>query len=311
MKNYIQASLFQVIFVLVLASFVQAGINTEMALGSRSYSLGQVATISYSDILNSINNPSSLSKDDKYTFSLYYSEPLDDSRNASTGFSIPTDYYGTFGLSYYYFILDDISGRDIDQNKMSSISWSQKQYVISWANQIYDLISYGINAKWLLDSFSNDNISYIRTDHIGIDFSFSISPNINITGFKNLGIGFTLKNLIQVNDDHEYLPKEFRFIAEKSARFDSNSLFFIFNYSRYEIFKNNYHSNLHFGLEYGYKFLFIRVGHNNNLSHKNDHFSLGIGIKYNLFKLDYGFGNYLYYDDFDQPVHNITLSFEI
>lgn len=311
MKRYIQTFIFQIVLIFILNCYLHAGISPEMALGSRSYSLGQVATISYSDILNSINNPSCLSNEDKYSFSLYYSEPFEDSKNASTGFCIPTEYYGTFGFSYYYFILDNIISRDVNQNNSNILSWSQKQFVISWANQIYDLISYGINAKWLLDSFFNENTSYMRTDHIGIDFSFSIFPNINITGFKNLGICFTFKNLIQLNDDNEYLPKEFRFIIEKSARFDSNSLFFIFNYSRYEIYKNNYHSNLHFGLEYGYKFLFIRVGHNNNLSYKNDNFSLGIGIKFKILKLDYGYGNYLYYGDFNQPVHNITLSVEI
>jgi hypothetical protein len=91
-----QTSWLLTIFILLTTiSFLDAQNLPEIAIGSRSFSLGQVATMSNTDVLNSINNPAALSKNNAYGFSLFYSRPIENTYNPSLGFYLPFYDFGT------------------------------------------------------------------------------------------------------------------------------------------------------------------------------------------------------------------------
>jgi len=187
-----KATLFLVV---IFVSQVTCGdINTESAIGSRAFGLGQSATVSYSDILSSINNPANLYFSKKVNSSFYYSEPMNDAKNYSIGFTIPTENYGTFGFSYFNFTKENLIERDL-YRQVGLFSFSQKEYVFSYGNLVFDRILFGFNAKWITDSWPGLSEAGLQSDHIGFDISIASFPNFTNNLLKNMGFGIVLKKI--------------------------------------------------------------------------------------------------------------------
>ena len=293
-------------FLFIFISQIAAGsIDAESAIGSRAFSLGQSATVSYSDILNSINNPASLYYSKSFNTSFFYSEPFNDTQNYSLGFTIPTKNYGTFGFRYFNFTVNNLVERNVNGEKTGLFSFRQNEYVISYGFQLYDKVTFGFNAKWLTENFPDLNTREFQSDHTGIDLSFALFPDFANDILKNMGLGIVLKNLIQANDNNDHLPKGIVVLAENGYKISSHSIFVVMNYMWYEGTLNKYQRRIHFGLEYGYDFTFFRIGYN------DDMFSVGTGIHYKYFSINYGYGEYFKNFYGKSSIHNFGLNIEI
>ncbi len=280
-------------------------IITESAIGSRAFGLGQSATVSFSDILSSIKNPANLYYSKKINSSFYYSEPIKDTKNYSIGFTIPTKSIGTFGLSYFNFTVENFLERDFSHEQMESFSFSQKEYVLSYGNQIFDRILFGFNAKWITKSWPGLSTADLQFDYTSLDISIASFPNFTNTLLKNMGFGIVLKNFIQANDNNEYIPKAIFLLAENGYKMSNHSFFFIVNYTSLENLKNEYQTRIHLGMEYGYDFVFLRVGYN------EDVLSFGTGLRYGYFTLNYGYGYFKNIYFMKRSIHNFSLNIEI
>jgi hypothetical protein len=292
---------FKVSIILILFAFFNPVFSSEsyseLAIGSKAFALGQSATISYSGILHAINNPASLALTETRDLGIFYNMPFQNSRNFSTGISIPIQNYGVLGFSYYYFLLDVNTSED-----EGSLVFKQDEYVISYGLDFADNFIFGINAKWTNDEWQLSNDSDLFIDHIGFDASFGILPKFSNKWFRNIGIGIMLKNFIQFNDRDDSMPKGLRILAENRYTSSFQSIHFVINYSYYENSLLKYQGDFHLGLEYGFRFLFFRVGYFNEI------YSFGSGIKLKMLDFSYGYGNY-YKDEFDLPsIHNFTIS---
>ena len=283
---------------------ISGEIYSEYAIGSRAFGLGQISTYSFYDALSTINNPANLVNSEKRMTSFYYSEPNVDEKNIALGFSVPTYSYGTFGFSYYYFIMDDLPEINELGTDLGSYSFSQKEFIISYGNSIFNNILYGINSKWINDKFFNLITSDINTDNIGLDISIGWLPKFENVWLKYFDLGIIYKNIVQLNDRNDHIPREIRLIAENMYKIENHSLFLALNYSWYENVLKDYNTRLYAGIEYGYKNIFFRTGYNNNI------FSLGVGIHYRFIVLDYGYGEYINNSFIDRSLHNLTLGFK-
>jgi hypothetical protein len=307
-----QTSWLLTIFILLTTiSFLDAQNLPEIAIGSRSFSLGQVATMSNTDVLNSINNPAALSKNNAYGFSLFYSRPIENTYNPSLGFYLPFYDFGTVSFSYFYYKMDRIPYWDINGIQDGYFSYNVDEYVISYANDFFNRFIYGINSKWMNEKFVHVNEEYGNTDHLSIDLALGFYPGLNVAGLRGLIVGITFKNLLQLNDKDVSVPREFRFIAENKSLFGNHKFTTILNVNSYESLTSGYLERMYVGLEYSYKMIALRAGYNNSLNYNDDRFFFGAGVNILFFSLDYGYGRYSENDLFYDPQHNFTLSFEL
>ncbi len=294
-------NIFLFLFTLVIQS-ISGNIYSDMAMGSRYFALGQSATMSYSDILSAINNPSSLLKVDNITSSFYYSEPFENTKNIGAGIAYSPKGYGTFGFSYFNFILDKIVERNEFNSVVGSSSWSQKEFVLSYSHLINKNFMLGYNAKYINDQWSGSQSSILQSDNIGLDLSLGFSPNSDNIWVKNLALGMVVDNIIQLNDKNEHLPKEIRGIVENGYKSSAHSIYFVLNVSHFENAISKYQTMFHFGMEYGYKIIFFRLGYN------NDFFNFGSGLHYQFLSLDYGYGYFTKNIFINRSMHNFTLN---
>lgn len=114
----------------------------------------------------------------------------------------------------------------------------------------------------------------------------NIFPHFENALLQNFGFGVVIKNILQLNDYQDSLPREFRFIAEDRYHLADHKFFLVFNYSVRENAISDYDSKIYFGFEYGYRLFSVRTGLN------EDVISFGSGIKYKNVALDWGYGDY-------------------
>ncbi len=283
---------------------ISGNIYSDMAMGSRYFALGQSATMSYSDILSAINNPSSLLKADNITSLFYYSEPFENTKNIGAGIAYSPKGYGTFGFSYFNFILDKIVERNEFNYVVGSSSWSQKEFILSYSHIINNKFVLGYNAKYINDQLSGSQSSILQSDNIGLDLSLGFCPNSDNIWFKNLGIGMVMGNIIQLNDKNDHLPKEIRGIVENGYESLAHSIYFVMNVSYLENAIGKYQTMFHIGMEYGYKITLLRLGYN------NDSINFGSGLHYQFLSLDYAYGYFIKDGHFNRSMHNFTLSID-
>ena len=119
-------------------------------------------------------------------------------------------------------------------------------------------------------------------------FGIQYSPQLNNYILKNSSLGIVIDNLIKpalkLYREKEYLPREYRIVAEKKIILENTVITLIGNYTRFEqkIYANK--NKVHFGCEYAYKSILLWGGF------KGNKYTFGCGLKIYSFLLSYGYG---------------------
>ena len=289
---------------MVIFSTVAIGADgiSDYSSGSKAFALGRTATFSFSDVLGALYFPAGLRTSNTITSSFFYSEPFENTKSIRFGISIPINQFGTLGFSHFNSKLDDMDQTDINNEAIGNLSYTQEEYVISYGNNLLNNMIYGFNLKWLKEDLSSPSNSYLIQNNIGIDLSFGYNPKFTNLWVENIGLGITLGNLIQINDNSKGVPKHIRFIAENSFKIDNHSFLIAINQCWYENYSFEYKSRFHVGLEYGYKIAFLRLGYNNDFT------SIGAGLEAYFIVLDYGYGSRIDSNSYANSIHNLTIT---
>jgi len=302
-------SILTLMFILVFQSnflLAQQGSIPEYAMGARAYAMGQIALLSFSDAVHVSMNPSSICDAQKISASIFYSKYNSNTSNSSYGIVYPTRHYGFFGISYFHYSIKGIEQRDEHNDLAGKFSFNQNHFLLMYGQNMTSKLAVGVNAKFVTQRMAEYK-SPIK--NIGLDFGIKYTPQFSSFIGKNLALGITMDNLIEpaikLDQKREYLPFEMRFIFEDTFIFTNNSVKLVSNIVYFERSLENKNYTLHFGVEYSYKNIFLRMGYRDNF------YSFGFGLKVYWLVLNYFYGENNYSKEYATSNNGISINIEL
>lgn len=242
---------------LLLSELCSAQINP----GAKQVALSHSTIASNPDVFALFSNTSALSRMNWREIGIYYSPApfgLKELANAFGAYHEPT-LIGSFslGFSTYGFKL-----------------YRKNQFVLGYANQIYDKVYAGISL----------NYHMLSIERYGEANAFSINVSALALVQHNLRIGFSFDNITRssIADEVSQLPV----ILSTGVSYDPLENIAV----NFSIIKDlDRDESYNFGIEYFIiRFVTLRAG----VSTEPTSFSAGLGINYSLFELDYATFNH-------------------
>lgn len=262
---------------------------------------------------------------------------LFDTRQSTLAASLPTEDWGTFGISLQYVDYGTInvtrqerlvfigSGEDYHYNPgLTGETFSPSSYIIgvSYAQKMTDKFSAGLTAKYVNESLWNAptvtvvNKATGETETVNTYahlFLFDFGMQYN-TGYRSVRIGVAIQNFgQQVKFAKESFPAPLMFrIGTAADMIGPDALFGTSEANRitlaYDLFQpNDYAQQMHIGGEYAFEeAIFFRAGY--KVFYDNDNITVGAGIRQDItglpFTFDYSYGAM---GDYLPSVHRISL----
>jgi len=276
--------------------------------GARAMSMGHSFVAIADDPTAVHSNPAGLDRVYQQSVTLFHSSLYEGTLYDFLGYSYPTLNLGTFGLGIARIGTNNITYRDIGKQILGKENeGSMDMY------RLY--LSYGLILPWDLaagTSLKIDRMAFYGssgTDEgtgIGMDLGLLYRPTFFSSLFlQDWSIGLNIQNLfapqLKPGDVADVLPLTFKFGLAKKIRFMGPGNEFNFEL---DLGKSEYKDiSLSFGSEYIFKEMgMVRLGYDGNA------LAFGAGVKYDMFQIDYAFGNPST-DGLLDPVHRISLSF--
>ena len=298
--------------------FAQTPALSEWGLGTRSASMGGVATVSFSDALGCALNPAGSVNANKLTASVFYSSPQKDSDHLALGITLPTAHDGAFGFSYYHTGMEyDLASNTYLHSAPASMN--NQHFMLNHARPLFRDLSLGINAEYsILDYGTLADAS----DFLGIDVGLQYQPKLANRIFRDVAVGIVLDNLVQLlgpdsgqpdawGNDLDGSLRAYRFMTEKKMNLGHNRLSLVANLAVREeyVYKNGFNNEekelsrikLQLGFEYGYKSLVLRMGH------REGTLTGGVGMNIGHIQLGYAYGSA---DNLNNDINSFSLSCE-
>lgn len=186
--------------------------------------------------------------------------------------------YGVTTLQFLFFYIPSINGYNEWGEIISSADYYAIKYSMGYSINLYnrkklDLLA-GIQFNLL-----NQKINNLPVGNISYGPSYSLDLGTKSIINNKILVGVTLKNFALLNNPS--LPS---YIGIGISYLTKNSLSFSVDINKYLSQKTEFI----IGIEYKYKFLFIRSGINSNLDKiTNLNYSFGIGAEYKKFNFNY------------------------
>jgi tetratricopeptide (TPR) repeat protein len=308
--KFILINLLFLYFVCSLSYSQDAGTESNLSagFGARAFGLGQAFTGLADDPTAVFWNPAGLEFVYQQTFTLFHTSLPEGTLYDFIGYTYPTLNLGTFGAGIGRIGTGDIPQRDLQDNDLeTSCSWEEYQGFFSYAKKLPWDLTPGITMRVIRRAWNNLVLDGNLVDiGVGLDLGLMYKPQFFTTPLlKDWSFGLNVKNLFtpQVKEGItiDELPLSIRFGILRKIRFigGGNNVNFLmdFNYSEKRDLR------IHFGSEYCFRELgMLRAGYNGSSV------SFGAGMQYNIFQIDYAFGN-SGYSDYFPAVHRISLSF--
>ena len=318
MKNNIKMNIFKLILIILLITSPiaiaqdgegQAGTEHlfSFGFGARAMGMGHAFSAIANDASAVHWNPAGLDRVYQQSVMLFHASLLEGTIYDFLGYAYPTLDMGTFGLGIARFGIGDVEYRN--------------QYKVSYGVGSYDAyriyLSYGLELPWDLAagaSLKVDRVAFYNVGNegtiddmgVGFDLGFMYRPTIFTAPFlQDWSLGLNIQNLfapqLKQGDDVDVLPLTFKFGIARKIRFAGagNGLNIAIDLGKSE------HTDMtfSFGTEYSFQDLgMIRLGYDGSA------LAFGAGVKYNMFQIDYAFGNPST-DGLLDPIHRLSLSF--
>ncbi|MGH7599161.1 MAG: PorV/PorQ family protein [bacterium] len=298
------ASLAILAFVCPSPTNAQIGSVPEAAFGAHSLALGRSAVASPHDALSSSWNPASITGLEKKTATVFLSKLpfISDAILSSYGLVIPTQKYGSFGVSFFHFGVGGITARDNDGQAIGTFSSKHDHLLFTYGRTFANALAVGFNVKFVEQSLAGlDAVS----ENPGIDFGMLYRLPGSQPLLKNLTMGIAIDNLakpaLKLSRQREALPRETRLMAEKEWRIGNGELTLLSNLA----FPETVASRLHWGMEYSYKSaIALRSGYDGN------RFSAGAGVKFKALIIDYALNDQLNESGFVSMTSAVALTYQ-
>ena len=141
-----------------------------MPVGARATGMGGACTALSDDVSAAVYNPAGLAAINGLELSMMYGGLPDDRGYNYLGAAMPL-FGQTFALTLLNSSLSDITGYDSSGSEEGSFNWSSLVTILSWARDLGDSASMGMNLKMITSSLK-DNSAF----GFGLDAGIKFSP---------------------------------------------------------------------------------------------------------------------------------------
>jgi tetratricopeptide (TPR) repeat protein len=314
----IKMNMYKLILVLIIISspFVlaqdgdgQAGTEHlfSFGFGARAMGMGHAFSAIANDASAVHWNPAGLDRVYQQSVMLFHASLLEGGIYDFLGYAYPTLDLGTFGFGIARYGIGDVEFRNQYKVVYGTGSFDAYRVYLSYGLELpYDLAA---GASLKVDRVAFYDVGSEGTiDDMGIGFDFGLMyrPTIFSAPFlRDWSLGLNIQNLfapqLKPGDDLDVLPLTFRFGIARKIRFmgPGNGLNIAIDLGKSE----NTDMTFSFGTEYSFQDLgMVRLGYDGSA------LAFGAGVKYNMFQIDYAFGNPST-DGLLDPIHRLSLSF--
>ncbi|NUO80555.1 hypothetical protein HUU05_10795 [candidate division KSB1 bacterium] len=281
----LQALLTFALMLIAVESHAQYGSLPEFNYGARGLALGQSAMISSRDALATAWNPASACSVERFTTTFARVGLAGQADLYSLGAMLPLRQRGTLGVSYFRLITADIALVDEYSNLTGTANFTQEHLLLTYSRALSRSWALGANAKFVWQSFTPKFAS--GPENVGIDLGVIYRAPAAHVLTRDLAFGFAIDNLVQpslkLDKVREYLPREYRFILEKSIQHGEHRFLAVANLGAHEkTWRSGTEVQSRFGMEYSHRRLpSLRVGlHDNKMD-------IGFGVQFRALVLDY------------------------
>jgi hypothetical protein len=251
----------------------------KLGVGGRAVGMGEAYVALASDAAAMHYNPAGLAIDGKSEIVVMHNEWIKDVRTEFLGVKVPISGY-TFGLFLNTTSIGGIEVREIPGPPEATFSAHDFAVGLSAACQIDQSLSLGITGKLLYEKLLVDESLGAAADMAVLYF-----PPV-----EGLRVGMTVSNIGSMGALHEEstkLPAAFRFGSAYSSNIESMNGKLTFAVDGFKPFSGDlFHLNLGGEFEYSESFA-VRIGYQSGYESKG--LSAGFGVRYGIFKIDYGF----------------------
>jgi len=291
---------------LLFAQSEQGGTESTFSLGfgARSLGLGQAYTALADDPTAVFWNPAGL----EYTFqqraTFFHTTLFDAVQYDFFGYSYPTLDLGTFGFGVGRLGIGGIVERSKFNQKLGNFTNDEYQVYFAYAKKIMWGLTPGISIRWIRQGWNNLTSGDITETGVGADIGLMYRPEwIGSALVQDWSFGLNVRNAfapqLKAGNQVDELPLTIKLGFMKKFNFTGgNSLRLLFDLDQSQSRDMRFHA----GTEYSYNnFGMIRVGMNGG------NFAFGAGVKYSMFRLDYGYSGVEASDVFS-PAQRISIS---
>jgi tetratricopeptide (TPR) repeat protein len=226
------------------------------------------------------------------------------------GYAYPTLDLGTFALGIARVGIGDIQEFDIAGNDLgTSFSFDNYRFYLGYGLKLPWNLAAGLSLKVERRAWHNitqlDFGGDVNAMGIGMDLGVLYKPELSTSPLlRDWSFGLNIQNLFQPQlkegDITDVMPMAFRFGMLRTIPFAGagTALNILLDLDK----SATTDFGIFFGTEFNYQGLGkVRLGYNRNS------ISFGAGIEYNIFQIDYAFGNPSY-DGLLEPIHRISLT---
>lgn len=257
-------------------------------VGARALALGSAFVAMPADAATIYWNPGALDHVPRSGVSLFYTNLLEGTSYNYVGFVQPTLNTGTFGVGVLRVGVGDIEETVDDINPVGTLSFSQIEFLLSYAKQIPYNLSIGGSIKVERQAFGRQSANAVAAD-IGLLYA----PQFASDFLQNIKFGLTIQNVIQpelrLGSEPDRIPYNIRFGLAKPFQMGGgdDAVNFLFDVEQGGKTKVRFHS----GVEYVYRgTAMLRTGVSKGDS--SAQLSFGAGVAYQMFQIDYSFGKF-------------------
>jgi len=277
----------KVVFLLMVfltaEAFAQAGKTglsfLKLGIGGRAVGMGEAYVALANDATALHYNPAGIAYESKTDITIMHNEWIKDVRTEFLGVKVPMSHYA-LGVFVNTTNVSGIEIRQVPGPSEGTFSAHDFAAGASFAYQINPSFSIGITGKFLYEKLLVDESLGGAVD-VGIMY---LSP------IEELRFGFTASNLgamSKLREERTKLPSSIRIGSVYLVTISSLSSTVTLGLDGFKVIADD-NVHVHAGGEFDYNRTFaVRLGY--QFGYESKGISAGVGIRYNIFKLDYGF----------------------
>jgi tetratricopeptide (TPR) repeat protein len=283
--------------------------NFTMGFGARAMGMGNAYVAMADDPTAVYWNPAGLDYIYQQSLTLFHASLPEGGLYDFLGYAYPTLDLGTFALGIGRIGTGDIDQYNIAGDKVGgAFSYDNYRLYLSYGLKLPYNISAGLSIKVLRQGFYNLSlVEYsgdVNATGVGMDLGILYKPEFSTSPLlRDWSVGLNVQNMFQpqlkLGEIADVIPLALRFGLMRTIPIAGtgtvNVLLDLDKSSTTDL-------AIFFGTEFNYQNIGkIRVGYNRNS------ISFGVGVEYNMFQIDYAFGNPSY-DAMLPPIHRISLT---
>jgi tetratricopeptide (TPR) repeat protein len=281
--------------------------NFNLGFGARAVGMGNAFTALADDPTAMYWNPAGLDYIYQQSVTLFHGSLWEGTLYDFLGYAYPTLDLGTFAIGIARLGTGDIpqTGR-YGEMGMEPISYEVYQGYVSYGLKLPWDLALGTSLK-VQRSAWNGLVNYGRAVGVGVglDLGFIYRPTFSLSPYlRDWSFGLNIENLfppqIQEGGETDILPRVFRLgVLRKIPLFgEGNSLNVLLDFDK--------SADTDLAVSFGTEYSFMEMGRV-RLGYNSGGIAFGAGVQYNMFQIDYAFGNPST-ESMLPPIHRISLS---